>query len=721
MSSETDIARNTLRRLLTHDMAPGEAVSAVVCAVQQLIGAQLAAVLQFEAHETFHISALPAERQALFRQPALTAYLRQAAASGTTVLWRNNVPAELAQLPELSHPATALIVPFPIDRNRNGVMCAFDIDSADTHTPAIQAVEMLTRTLGLVLRNAALEREATQLHAQLEQLTAEHKHEEQQLHVAMLALETTSESVHWLDGDGNIIYANPATARELGYSAEEIRRLCVSDIDPHVSLEQFRAGSDLGQRMHDGIRKFRTEHLRKDGSMIPVEIDADAFEYEGKRYIVAIGRDISERVAAEKALRESEAKFSAMFSLTPDPLVLTRFSDGVMLEANHSFCAVFGYEAGEVVGQTTLPDGINLWTDGELREQWQEQLERSGELTGYETPLRRKDGSIITVLMSAKVIEMGGERCVIVDAHDITRRKEIEQALRREKAEQGELIRKLEEAQSQLLQSEKLASIGQLAAGIAHEINNPIGYVGSNLSTLQGYIEDLLELVTVYESGEPLLQREPQLFERITQIKDKSDIAFLRDDIRSLIAESMDGANRVRRIVQDLRDFSRVGATEWQRYDIHSGLDSTINVVWNEIKYKAELVREYGTVPEVDCIPSQLNQVFMNLLVNAAQAIAERGTITIHTDCVAGMARVAVSDTGQGILPENLAKLFDPFFTTKPVGQGTGLGLSVSYGIIKHHGGHIDVRSEPGKGTTFTVCLPLDHPPTDDEENPTPG
>ena len=371
--------------------------------------------------------------------------------------------------------------------------------------------------------------------------------------------------------------------------------------------------------------------------------------------------------------------------------------------------------------QTTLPDGINVWTDGELREQWQEQLERSGELTGYETPLRRKDGSIITVLMSAKVIEMGGERCVIVDAHDITRRKEIEQALRREKAEQGELIRKLEEAQSQLLQSEKLASIGQLAAGIAHEINNPIGYVGSNLSTLQGYIEDLLELVTVYESGEPLLQREPQLFERITQIKDKSDIAFLRDDIRSLIAESMDGANRVRRIVQDLRDFSRVGATEWQRYDIHSGLDSTINVVWNEIKYKAELVREYGTVPEVDCIPSQLNQVFMNLLVNAAQAIAERGTITIHTDCVAGMARVAVSDTGQGILPENLAKLFDPFFTTKPVGQGTGLGLSVSYGIIKHHGGHIDVRSEPGKGTTFTVCLPLDHPPTDDEENPTPG
>lgn len=721
MSSEADIARNTLRRLLAQELAPDEAVNAVAAAVCELTGAQLTAVLQFAAHDTLHVTAFPAERQALFRQPPLASYLRQAAEIGTTVLWRNDTPVEPIQLPPFEHPATALIVPFLIDQKQNGVVCAFDVDFGDDHAPAVKTAETLARTLGLVLRAAALERETAELRTQLEQRAAEHRNEEQQLRIAMLALETTSESVHWLDEKGNIIYSNPATGRELGYSADELQRMHVSDIDPHIPAGQFQTGTDTGQSGRDGVRKFHTEHRRKDGRMIPVEIDADAFVYEGKRYYIAIGRDISERVAAEKALRESEARFSAMFNLTPDPLVLTRISDGVMLEVNRSFCEIFGYTPDEVVGRTTLPDGVNLWADAAQRRQWQEQLERDGELLGYETPLRRKDGSTITVLMSAKIIEMSGERCVLVDAHDITRRKEAEQVLRREKAEQAELYRKLEEAQSQLLQSEKLASIGQLAAGVAHEINNPIGYVGSNLGTLQEYIGDLLELIAVYESGEPMLQQQPQLIERITQLKRKNDIAFLRDDIRNLIAESMDGTNRVRRIVQDLRDFSRVGSTEWQRYDIHSGLDSTINVVWNEIKYKAELIREYGAVPAVECIPSQLNQVFMNLLVNAAQAIAERGTITIRTDCVDGQVRVAVTDTGQGIAAENLPKLFDPFFTTKPVGKGTGLGLSVSYGIIKHHGGHIDVQSEPGKGATFIVCLPLDHTPSADEEGPASG
>jgi signal transduction histidine kinase len=156
-----------------------------------------------------------------------------------------------------------------------------------------------------------------------------------------------------------------------------------------------------------------------------------------------------------------------------------------------------------------------------------------------------------------------------------------------------------------------------------------------------------------------------------------------------------------------LRDFSRPGDSEWQAVDLHAGLESTLNVVWNEIKFKADVVREYAELPPVECLPSQLNQVFLNLLVNAAQAIPERGTITLRTTCEGDWVSVAVADTGGGMTPEVRARVFDPFFTTKPVGKGTGLGLSVTYGIIEKHGGHIDVDSEPGKGSTFTVRLPL--------------
>ncbi len=286
--------------------------------------------------------------------------------------------------------------------------------------------------------------------------------------------------------------------------------------------------------------------------------------------------------------------------------------------------------------------------------------------------------------------------------------EKINRALQREKEEQRVLIKKLEEAHNQLLQSEKLASIGQLAAGVAHEINNPIGFVKSNLATLKGNAADLLRLIEAYETAAPLLAADPVQAERIENIGREIDIDFLRDDIGSLIAESIDGTGRVQRIVQDLRDFSRMGDAEWQWADLHAGLESTLNVVWNEIKYKGEVVKEYGALPEVECVPSQLNQVFMNLLVNAAQAIPEKGTITIRTGATDGWAWVAVRDNGCGIPREILNRIFDPFYTTKPVGKGTGLGLSISYNIVTKHGGRIDVESEPGKGTTFRVWLPVE-------------
>ena len=295
---------------------------------------------------------------------------------------------------------------------------------------------------------------------------------------------------------------------------------------------------------------------------------------------------------------------------------------------------------------------------------------------------------------------------VIGVAKDISEDKKIERQLSQQNIELKQINDKLKEAQNQLLQSEKMASVGQLAAGVAHEINNPAGYVNSNLGSLKSYVENLLQLLEKYESFESLLPTAE--IEVIDAIKDDIDFKYLKDDVPDLISESLEGITRLKNIVQDLKDFSRVDEMEWQWADIHKGIDSTLNIANNELKYKTEVIKEYGDIPEVECIASQINQVIMNVLVNAAHAIEERGIITIRT----GMndddgVWIKISDTGKGIPEENMRRIFDPFFTTKPVGQGTGLGMSLCYSIIEKHSGSIDVESEVGKGTTFIITLPV--------------
>jgi signal transduction histidine kinase len=203
----------------------------------------------------------------------------------------------------------------------------------------------------------------------------------------------------------------------------------------------------------------------------------------------------------------------------------------------------------------------------------------------------------------------------------------------------------------------------------------------------------------------------PAAPDAIQAAKAEADLDFLREDVRALLKESQDGLARVKKIVQDLKEFSHVDEAEWQDADINEGLESTLNVVWAELKYKAEVIRQYGEIPAVHCIAAQVNQVFMNLLVNAAQAIEERGTITVRSGSEGDSAWVEIQDTGKGMAAETVKRIFEPFFTTKPVGKGTGLGLSLSYDIIvKRHGGHFDVRSAPGEGTTFRVWLPIAGP-----------
>jgi len=272
---------------------------------------------------------------------------------------------------------------------------------------------------------------------------------------------------------------------------------------------------------------------------------------------------------------------------------------------------------------------------------------------------------------------------------------------------------RLEEAQNQLLQSEKMASIGQLAAGVAHEINNPIGFVSSNLGTLRGYVQPIFAMLSLLKK-QPSDALSAELRDELERLDRAVDLDFVQEDLPQLLSESEDGLSRVKKIVQDLKDFSRVDYADWQDADLNAGLDSTLNVVMNEVKYKAEVRKNFGALPPVRCIAAQLNQVFMNLIVNAAHAIKERGVITLATRSENEWACVEVSDTGSGMTDEVKRRIFEPFFTTKPVGQGTGLGLSLSFSIVQKHGGRIEVDSEPGVGTCFRVWIPVAPPqPTD--------
>jgi signal transduction histidine kinase len=263
----------------------------------------------------------------------------------------------------------------------------------------------------------------------------------------------------------------------------------------------------------------------------------------------------------------------------------------------------------------------------------------------------------------------------------------------------------LKTVQAQLLQQDKMASIGQLAAGVAHEINNPMGFIISNLGSLGRYVEKLVAYLDANEKY--FADCEAAAGEFLLQERKKHKIDHIRKDLPSLIAESLEGAERVRKIVQDLKSFSRSDGEEFAYTDINEGLESTLSIAWNELKYKTTVTKEYGQLPLVWCNMGQLNQVFLNILVNAAHAIEEQGEIRIATLDEEGAVRIAISDTGGGILPENLKRIFDPFFTTKEVGKGTGLGLAIAYDIIVNkHGGRIEVNSEIGKGTTFSISLP---------------
>ena len=525
--------------------------------------------------------------------------------------------------------------------------------------------------------------------------------------------------------DLRIILVNRAAVRVLGYSEEQLLAMRITDIES--SLQDVFYWEDVRNGQYLAIDGQRGEYQCADASLLTVTKSVCVIDHEAQRLMLVQARDAQREQQFEEALEQTLSQLRATLESTGNGILVLDWH-GKITSMNRLCSTMWNIPEALLLAQDDEAIFDFLSQSVHESDRCRSSLREVVDRNNTEDLFRLKDGRVFECKSRPQYL---GERIIgrVFGYTDITERQLAEEALRQsrdqleervlertadlqranatlqtEKARQEELIRKLGEAQSQLLQSEKMASIGVLAAGVAHEINNPIGFVNSNLGSLQRYTVDMLRLLDAYAAREAGMS--PADRREIDQIKKEIDAEYLREDCGSLLAESLEGLDRVKRIVKDMKDFSHVDGGVRQLADLESGLDSTLNVVWNEIKYKAEVSREYGQIPPVECFPSQLNQVFMNLLVNAAHAIEGRGRITVRTGHDEQWVWIEIEDTGKGIEPALLGRIFEPFFTTKPVGQGTGLGLSVSYGIVQKHGGVIEVRSELGVGSVFKVILP---------------
>ena len=304
--------------------------------------------------------------------------------------------------------------------------------------------------------------------------------------------------------------------------------------------------------------------------------------------------------------------------------------------------------------------------------------------------------------------EMGGQ---LNELYNSLEQKVQERTIALEEANE-----KLKETQAMMVHSEKMRSLGELVAGIAHEINNPVNFIHGNIMILQNYADDLINLIDTFSEYEAELK--PDEKEKIDKIKKQIDLDFLRDDIKDLIKSCIEGTQRTKNIVLDLKNFSRMEEMVLTQFDIPKEIDTTLNILNNKYKNRITVIKNYSPdTPKIEAYGGQLNQVFMNILDNAQDAMAETGTLTINVDKVGENVKIEFIDTGSGIPEENLKKVFDPFFTTKAVGKGTGLGMSISYRVIKDHNGTINVESTVGVGTKFTIVLPINHENKEKVEN----
>jgi PAS domain S-box-containing protein len=441
------------------------------------------------------------------------------------------------------------------------------------------------------------------------------------------------------------------------------------------------------------------------------------------RLLTSLESELAVRRRVEEALRASEGFHHSLVENLPQS-ILRKDLEGRFTFGNQKFCNALGMPLEELIGRTDFDffpqalaekyrnDDRQVIETGRVFETIEEHIRPSGEklyVHVIKTPLRDASGML------------SGVQGIF---WDVTERKRAEEQLVTQNIRLQEMARsehqahaELKQAQSRMVQSEKLASLGQMVAGVAHEINNPVAFVSNNVAVLERDVGEMRDLLVMFGEADDLIEREqPQLFERIDAFRQRVDMAYTLENIKGLLDRSRDGLSRIQQIVGHLRLFARLDEGQVNEADINGGIESTATIIRNLARKKqVQLEMDLGELPHVTCYAAKINQVMMNLLTNAIDACPEGGTVTVRTRAEPGGVCIEVADNGSGIAPEHRDRIFDPFFTTKPVGQGTGLGLSISYGIIQDHGGTIEVDSTVGRGTCFTIHLPLrPNPPPKD-------
>lgn len=518
---------------------------------------------------------------------------------------------------------------------------------------------------------------------------------------------------------GQIISVNPAACNFYGYTAETLLKMRISEINMYTR-EQVE--KEMEAAVNEKRRQFFFRHKLADGEIRDVEVYSGPILINGKKLLYSIIHDISERRQAERALHNEKELFKVTIHSIGDGL-LTTDKEGRITLLNRVAEEITGWTTEEAAGKPSnevfsIIDSRGICCDDPVRKVLKTvsiiELEEN-------TMLISKNGIKKYIADScAPIIDSNGNtHGAVLVFRDVTAKKQVEKELEEKNKELSELVKKLKSTQMQMIQQEKMAGIGQLAAGVAHEINNPLGYIISNLNVLMKYSERYREIISAciqakesFKSGDLANAKSQAVL--IEQLEKNFKLDFMNEDMVELLTDSMEGLERINKIVKGLRVFSRAGQNdEYERFDLNYTIENTLLVAANETKYYTSIEKNLGDIPQLYGIPSQINQVLLNLILNACYAIKanknqRKGKITINTYQEENQITCEIIDNGRGIPESIIDQIFNPFFTTKPVGEGTGLGLSISYDIIKNkHNGCIEVESKEGIGTKFSLKFPI--------------
>jgi PAS domain S-box-containing protein len=522
-----------------------------------------------------------------------------------------------------------------------------------------------------------------------------------------LVIDSARDAFIAMDGNGKIVDWNPQAQEMFGFSrSQALGQSPAQTIIPEPHRQSFAQG--LARFLQSGAGPFMDKRIEltavhQDGHEFPVEMVVSPARIENAWFFFAFIHDITQR----RRVAEERDRF---FTLSRDIVCVSNF-DGFFIRVNGACETILGYTPDEMMQTRWIelvhPDDKDA-TLAEARK-----LAAGAVTLSFENRYRCKDGAYKWLAwMSVPVVKDG---VIYAVARDMTERKRVEAELREknrllEEAIESERAARiaLQAAQGQLVQSEKLAGLGQMVAGVAHEINNPLAFVSNNVAVLHRDVGTIADLLSLYEKAEAADEaNRRRLLDEIHQLAERVDLPYTLSNLADLINRSREGLRRIQQIVKDLRDFARLDHTDLQETDVNAGIESTINIVRGHAKKRqVEIKTELGQLPPYRCYAAKLNQVVMNLIVNAIDASHDGASVTVRTVSDQQGIRIDVVDQGQGIEPAIRERIFDPFFTTKPIGQGTGLGLSISYGIIRDHKGRIEVQSEVGHGSTFSVMLP---------------